>query len=97
VEREERNVICQECGYEGEAVNHNNRGLRCPSCWAEVEERDTTATELVDFVSEAQAMALAGLGIRTLTDAVEADVETLMSVDGIGPKTSERLKERAEG
>ena len=25
---------CQDCGAIGEAVNHNNRGLKCPACWS---------------------------------------------------------------
>jgi predicted RecB family nuclease len=89
-------MICEHCGYEGEAVNHNNRGLRCPSCWYEVEEQEATATELLAHVTETQAEALAAVGIVTMTDVLMADVETLMDVDGIGPVTAEKLKDQAE-
>lgn len=28
--------ICEACKREGEPVNHNGRGLRCPYCWEKV-------------------------------------------------------------
>ena len=50
--------ICEACQREGEPVNHNGRGLRCPYCWellprVEAAPVETAATETTPAAEDA--------------------------------------------
>lgn len=46
-----------------------------------------------DFLTEKQAAALREAGIETLKQLAETDAETLLAIDGIGPKAVEAILE----
>jgi hypothetical protein len=90
-------IVCNECGFVGEGVNHNERGWRCPSCWSdrvgEAVELKRRETDVAEIVSERYADALRGAGVRTLEEARLMSEGELLEIDGVGPATVRKLKE----